>query len=586
MRSDQSAGEGIIERLQALEQRVATAARGALRDSISGAAAEMERTAQDARVIDVALMVCRKFYSHARSEEGMPLARSALDLAQRLHDPAAVRRAATACGTLAADSLDLVGAVEYHVTALRAAAETGSPVEVSKVWGNIGVAFGIGGNYELAARCHRRSLAVLDGIPGPLQSRYAALANLAMCLHRIGESEEGLPYAFAALRDETDASREEDSAAALYLRRNLVLLLVACGRMREAEPYLAECAALAARVDNPRARVSVAIARATYELAVGQTDVALTRLEHALVQARELPATLRDTLGLSIRAEEAAGNVERALIRLNELSEHIYRHAVDRARLHIELAAVAPDEGTRGEGDYLRTRARLTGKAAPPQAPDAWPALDRLAVSALLPIDPTGWHGKRVGALVKALALASGVDPLQALEMGLAAEMHDIGMMSVPDGILRKREPYNDAERAVMLRHVEAGGEILRDDRHPRALLAREIARYHHARWDGEGYPEAVAGRRIPFAARVCAVADAYDAMVCGLGANPPRTMNEALGELRSQAGRQFDPELVDNFENLILTEAEDMGVDVASDSGMETFQSLVAALQEDRGFV
>ena len=170
--------------------------------------------------------------------------------------------------------------------------------------------------------------------------------------------------------------------------------------------------------------------------------------------------------------------------------------------------------------------------------------------------------------------------------MGLAAELHDIGMMSVPDGILRKREPYNDAERAVMMRHVEAGGEILRDDRHPRGLLAREIARYHHARWDGEGYPEAVAGRRIPFAARACAVADAYDAMVCGIGATRLRSMDEALEELRSQSGRQFDPEIVETFDQLIRTETEEMGMDVASSSGMEAFQSLVAALQEDRGFV
>jgi putative two-component system response regulator len=296
---------------------------------------------------------------------------------------------------------------------------------------------------------------------------------------------------------------------------------------------------------------------------------------------------MRDTLVLSIRAEEAAGNVERALFRLNELSEHVYRHAIERARIHIELASVTQDEGGAGaQGEIQRTRGRLADKTSPPGAPEAWPALDRLAVSALLPIDSTGWHGKRVGALVKALALASGVEPLKALEMGLASELHDIGMMSVPDGILRKREPYNDAERAVMLRHVEAGGEILRDDRHARGLLAREIARYHHARWDGEGYPEGVAGKRIPFAARICAVADAYDAMVCGLGANAPRTMNEALGELRSESGRQFDPELVETFENLIRTETEDMGMDVGSSSGMEAFQSLVAALQEDRGFV
>jgi putative two-component system response regulator len=200
--------------------------------------------------------------------------------------------------------------------------------------------------------------------------------------------------------------------------------------------------------------------------------------------------------------------------------------------------------------------------------------------------DPTGWHGKRVGALVKALAVAMGVDPLPAMEMGLAAELHDVGLLSVPEAILRKDDGLNEAERAIVRRHVDAGSEMLRDDRHPRILLAREIAKYHHARWDGEGYPERVAGKRIPFAARACAVADAYDAMVCGLGAGPPRSMNEALEELGREAGRQFDPEMVSCFDQLIRTETEDLGMDLESNSGLEGFQSLIAALSEDRGFV
>jgi putative two-component system response regulator len=127
---------------------------------------------------------------------------------------------------------------------------------------------------------------------------------------------------------------------------------------------------------------------------------------------------------------------------------------------------------------------------------------------------------------------------------------------------------------------------MLADDRHPRIFLAREIARYHHARWDGEGYPERVAGNRIPLAARLCAVADAYDAMVCGLGWREPRTMDDALADLRAQAGRQLDPRLVERFDDLIRTETEDLGMDLATENGMEGFHALVDALQEDRGFV
>jgi putative two-component system response regulator len=207
-------------------------------------------------------------------------------------------------------------------------------------------------------------------------------------------------------------------------------------------------------------------------------------------------------------------------------------------------------------------------------------------VSAAMRMDESGWHGMRVGALTKALAMASGCSALQALDLGLAAELHDIGMLSVPERILSKRGPLNDAEYAIVRRHVEGGAEILRDDRHPRVLLAREIARYHHAHWDGNGYPERVSGKRIPLGARMCAVADAYDMMVCGFGGRAPKTMDQALRELRGQAGKQFDPELVRCFDELIRAETADRGLDLASSAGLESFQELILSLQEDRGFV
>ncbi|HET9470749.1 MAG TPA: HD domain-containing phosphohydrolase, partial [Usitatibacter sp.] len=189
-------------------------------------------------------------------------------------------------------------------------------------------------------------------------------------------------------------------------------------------------------------------------------------------------------------------------------------------------------------------------------------------------------------ALSKALAAAAGVDPLQALEIGLAAEVHDIGLLSVPEEILAKRTPLSDGERAAVRRHVDAGAEILCDDRHPRVFLAREIAHYHHARWDAAGYPERVGGKFIPLPARICAVADAYDAMVSGIGGRERLTMDGALAELRRHAGTQFDPELVAVFDQLIRTESQDLGMDLASDAGMDGLQELLNSLQEDRGFV
>jgi cyclic di-GMP phosphodiesterase len=182
--------------------------------------------------------------------------------------------------------------------------------------------------------------------------------------------------------------------------------------------------------------------------------------------------------------------------------------------------------------------------------------------------------------------MASGVDPLHALEIGFACELHDIGMVSVPDEMLSKRPPVAEVDRAIIERHVKAGAEILSADEHPRIFLAREVVRYHHAHWDGSGHPEGVAGKRIPFAARICAVADGYDDLVCGMRGARRATMDEALHRLNEQAGRRFDPELVARFETMIRTETDDLGLDLAADSGMENFQQLVSALQEDRGFV
>jgi len=274
------------------------------------------------------------------------------------------------------------------------------------------------------------------------------------------------------------------------------------------------------------------------------------------------------------------------LLRLGELSNHVYRSAVERARAHVELASIEGRSRTALDHAQEQARARLISKLAPPAQPDGWNALERLSVSAVMRMDKTGWHGKRVGALSKGLAMASGIDPLQSLEIGFAAEIHDIGMLSVPEEILGKRGALSDGERAAVHRHIDAGADILRDDRHPRIFLAREIARYHHARWDGTGYPDRVGGKSIPVAARICAVADAYDAMVSGLGARPMRSMDQALAELHDNAGGQFDPELVAHFDGMIRTESEDLGMDLASDAGMENFQELVNALQQDRGYV
>jgi putative two-component system response regulator len=577
---------GTLDSLRALEARAGGLERAELRSEIAAHARRLDGPAESAASIDAALAVCRTLYEQARSGEALPLARAALARARAIDEPLLVRRAATACGVLSADSLDLVGAIEYHVFALRMANLAGDDLEASRAWNCIGLAMGISGHYELAARCYRRCLELVEAYKGPIPSRGAALLNLSHALYCVGSIDEGLACALRALEEEKRASAlERDRHAPVFLRRNLTWLLAACGRGAEAERYVEEAVQFAQRVATPRAEIAMETARATYEAAIGRTDVALTRLERTLARAREVPATLHNTLMCAIRADEAAGNIERAVARLRELSDHVYRFAIDCGRQHVELATMAGSFGPHQEGAQLHVRARLVTRMPAPAVPDAWPVLERLAANAALHMEPSGLHGKRVGTLVKRLALAAGCEPLQALEMGLAAELHDIGMLSVPFATLRKEGSLNDLEYALVQRHVSAGAEMLCDDRDARVLTARDIAHYHHARWDGDGYPERIGGKRIPFAARACAVADAYDAIVCGIGGEA-WSMEAAMAEIRAAAGTQFDPHLVECFERMIRSETEELGMDFAAEPGMEEFQALVSALQEDRGFI
>ena len=98
------------------------------------------------------------------------------------------------------------------------------------------------------------------------------------------------------------------------------------------------------------------------------------------------------------------------------------------------------------------------------------------------------------------------------------------------------------------LQRIEAGAEMLRDDRHPMVFLAREIAKYHHAHWDGNGHPERVGGTFIPLAARICAIADAYDAMTHDRPYKQGIPAGEAREVIESERGAHFDPQVVDAF--------------------------------------
>lgn len=160
----------------------------------------------------------------------------------------------------------------------------------------------------------------------------------------------------------------------------------------------------------------------------------------------------------------------------------------------------------------------------------------------------TGTHIWRMAAYSRALAAAAGWDSEACQELELAAPMHDIGKLAIPDSILHKPGRLDAQEWAVMQTHCDVGYRILSQSNAPLLGMAANIARYHHERWNGTGYPSRLRGEEIPEMARIVAVADVFDALTTRRPYKEPWPMEQVVQYLRENAGSHFEPRLVDLF--------------------------------------
>ena len=130
----------------------------------------------------------------------------------------------------------------------------------------------------------------------------------------------------------------------------------------------------------------------------------------------------------------------------------------------------------------------------------------------------------------------------------VAAALHDVGKLWIPEAILCKEGPLTPDEREQMQRHAQFGHDVLASSRSELMQLAAQIALTHHERWDGSGYPNGLAGTDIPLAGRITAIADVWDALTTDRCYRPAFTSEQAVTIMRAQRARQFDPELLDLF--------------------------------------
>ena len=158
----------------------------------------------------------------------------------------------------------------------------------------------------------------------------------------------------------------------------------------------------------------------------------------------------------------------------------------------------------------------------------------------------TAGHSLRVVHRTLELANALGIDQHEMTHIQRGALLHDIGKMGIPDSILLKPGPLTEDEWVVMRQHPSYAYRLLSNI--PYLAPALEIPFFHHERWDGSGYPQGLTGENIPLKARIFAVVDVWDALSSDRPYRPAWAEGAVNKYLRDQAGKQFDPKVVEVF--------------------------------------
>lgn len=176
----------------------------------------------------------------------------------------------------------------------------------------------------------------------------------------------------------------------------------------------------------------------------------------------------------------------------------------------------------------------------------------RLGLAAEFKDNETGLHVQRMAEYARLIALEMGFTAQDAETLAAAAPMHDIGKLGIPDDILCKPGKLSSEEFEKIKQHPEIGARILDSPDSELLQTAREIALYHHEKWDGSGYPRGLAGEAIPLVARIASLADVFDALVSVRPYKKAWSVPEAIALFESEKGKHFDPMVVDAFKRVL----------------------------------
>jgi putative two-component system response regulator len=520
--------------------------------------ADLPSSSANDELVECLLTIAHYFYLSNQPGAALEPASKATAHARALGNRYLLRRSLTSYGVMFMESGNLPGATEAYSEALAIARDLRDSELEAPVWNNLGVALMNSAQYADATACFDRAALLARSSSSAKDTLYSALANTGYCALQMRDVRTGIKSVRKAIELNEHPTTASDCLKRVIAETNYARLLLEVGEVGHAQEHCDTARLFATRLPSAKADWVALQASGLVDVHSGRIDIGLTRLKKTLESARRnARADVRDALAVCVSGYEAAGQPDVALVYLHELlalnreakAAQVVMHHAEHLR-HVDQpvfslgsndVAIANQRGKLriqlGERELMRNRILL---------------LEQQSVAAELHDDTTGEHCYRVGRLASILGKEIGLEEDVCFLIDLAARLHDIGKLVVPDAILLKPGKLTPGEREIMQTHTTAGADILAKSNIPQMHIAEEIARHHHERWDGNGYPTKLAGTAIPIAARVSALADVFDALTHKRPYKEAWKVSDALAEISSLRGKQFDPELTDIFLELV----------------------------------
>lgn len=507
------------------------------------------------------LLCCAQwFQKEGKYPLGVAAAEKAVEIAEHTEDFGQLRRCYSLVGNLHNATKDYVQATVCYARAVEIARSIGDKVGECAGIANLATARLHSGLLEESRTLNALVIEMADLLQIQdvrLRSvKQQAQANVALASLLLGDLYIGRNNIEGAVNDGPSPGTKFDAYQRVIMEYIYVRILSRASEFDSARERATMAREFADMAASKPADVQASLAESTCDLNEGKHDIALTRLRNLYETCRHNELARRDVLEALILGNEKAGNHSESrrlhgtyLNALADAQRKSARAQLEALKRQFKLPHTDIDHSSTVLPKELFEKLRRHGE-------EVWQLfrnkLEALAVLAELRDDATGEHAFRVGRLSAMFAERLGHSPQEVKAIELAARLHDLGKLIVPDVVLQKRGKLVDVEIEVMRRHTTEGASILMEVKHEAFRPAAEIAMYHHEWWNGKGYPKGIAGGDIPQRARITALADVFDALSHKRPYKPAWPFDRCISTIKSSRGTQFDPELCDVFIDMV----------------------------------